>query len=104
LQQSFKDKSQILTCRIHDRGMVQAYAKSRSWGSALALPSIKDDMMLVPPCGNKCSLVAIQLSKLKAQKIHVESERFLQVGHFQVHVAYLGLGGNPVVLIDMVHK
>src|SRR5215469_16939924 len=62
---------------------------SRVWRwrlAAEAFPSVKADIVMIPPGRDKCSLVAHTNHQFESEHAAVEAERPIKVSHFQVHM------------------
>lgn len=83
--------------------MVQSGRSRRRWGTIGTLPGVQTDVMVVAASRDKRSLIAVSLSKFKAQYVAVKSQRPFQIGNLQMNVADADPGINCVRSVVWIH-
>ena len=84
--------------RIKDRVVIEACRAGCRRVAAFALPGVQRDMVMIATRREKRGLLAEALRQIKAQHIAVETERALDIGHFQMNVA------DPRARIDRIGR
>jgi len=94
LHQPLQGVTQSSSRRIYDCQVKQPGRPSGWSFTALALPRIQPDMVVIPARGEERRLVAKSLCHIKSKHPVVELECPLQVRHLQVNVSHPGASVN----------
>src|SRR3990170_4307839 len=79
--------TQVGPRRIEDRRVEKSRGARRWRRTAKAFPGIHAKVMVITSGRNKRRLVAIKLLQLKSQHATIEIQGFLDIRHFEVHMA-----------------
>jgi hypothetical protein len=85
---------EVGTCRIENCQMIKARSSWRRRPSALALPGVEPDVVMITAGRDECCLRSVFLHQLESQDAAVELECAIKIGNFQMNMADLGSRGN----------
>src|SRR5690606_1138040 len=94
--QSVKDHCEVPSRRVEDGRVIETHAETWRRGSALAVPCVQSDVVMISAGGNKCRLLTIHGDKFESKQVAIKAKRTIKVRDFKMDVPDARLRGNPV--------
>src|SRR4029077_14190605 len=86
--------TQFCPCRVKNGQVIKPRRSAGRRVTAVTLPSVQSDVMMIPAGREKCRRRSETLRQLEPKHIAIKSKGTLQVRHFQMHVTHPDVGMN----------